>query len=114
MGGQVLSEPFHVYARFLSVPMDVRRIRVSEGMPLDAVETLLRESFGRTYADIPQQLLMYTKVRVARGKKRTVLVEGVRGFLTPDCEVFVYPLDPLDDDRLPTAVSAADEKHYLG
>ena len=107
-------EPFNVYVRFLSMPHDVRRVRVTEGMPLAAVEALVRESFGATYADLPEEMLMYTKVRVARGKRRTVLVEGVRGFLQPDAKVYVYPLDQMESDHMPLYVSPEVEQRYLG
>ena len=43
-------EPFNVYVRFLSMPHDVRRVRVTEGMPLEAVEELVREVEARVTA----------------------------------------------------------------
>ena len=113
--GPTEKEPFNIYVRFLSMPMDVRRVRVCDDMPLEAVEELIRESFARTYSDLPPEMLLYTKVRIVRGKKRSVLVEGVRSFLTPDCEVFVYPLNPQEeDDHMPLYVEPADERRYLG
>ena len=112
--GPLQLEPFNIYVRFLSVPLDVRRVRVCEGMPLEAVQALVRESFGRTYTDLPERVLLYTKLRVARGKKRTVLVEGVRGFLTPDCEVYAYPLDADEDGAMPMFVDPTVELRYLG
>lgn len=106
--------PFNVYVRFLSVPFDQRRVRVCDGMPMEAFAQLVREAFESSYTDIPSRLLFYTKVRTARGKRRTVMVEGVKGFLTPDCRVFVYPLDITEDCSMPLQVENDVEERYLG
>ena len=112
--GPGFSAPFNVYVRFLSVPFDQRRVRVCDGMPMEAFAQLVREAFEPTYSDIPSRLLFYTKVRTAGGKRRTTLVEGVKGFLTPDCRVFVYPLDLHEDSTMPTHVDNDVEERYLG
>ena len=111
---QTVGDPYNVYVSFLSVPTDVRRVSVCDALSIAAFDTLVRDTFSKTYTSIPDELLYYVRKRL-RDCTTGVLCESVKGYMSPDCIVYVFPLNAdLEDRQMPTEVCGRVEKRALG
>jgi len=65
-GGQfnTLGKCYNVYVRFLSVPGDIKCIRICEGMDIETLKGLIKDTFTPYYTNIPERIFLYCRQKL--------------------------------------------------